>query len=400
MAAACVAVAGSTADERLVELSRDGNETAFDAIVERYEQLLLRHCTRMLGRAAAQDAVQDTFLIAWIALRAGAEVRALRAWLFTIAHRKALNALSDKRRSWAQLPESLTHGHSSADTANQFARMCDVLAAVARLPEDQREALVQSAVHGGSGHQIARALGVDEPTVRQLVHRARAKVREAAAACLVPPALLIRLARRASHATRRLGGRVLAEPAQTAATARLLKIGATAVVGIALVGSGTLRVIALRHHATSIAHASIKTEPDRLDGAARALRVTSTPVASGLPAPTTERSTSAYDRPASATGRLVSSTGVPATATLRPTGTQLHNIVPPVVTTTGRLAPPVKHTVAETTTVVQTVAQPMLTTATRALTAAASGVVPLGQAVSATGTTGSSGAVVNAVPGL
>jgi RNA polymerase sigma factor (sigma-70 family) len=402
MAAAYVAVVGATADERLVELSRDGNETAFDAIVERYEPLLLRHCTRMLDRAAAQDAVQDTFLIAWTALRVGAEVRALRAWLFTIAHRKALNALRDRRRTWAQLPESLTHGYSSADTADQFARMCDVLAAVAELPEDQREALVRSAVHGGSGQQVARALGVDEPTVRQLVHRARANVREAAAACLVPPALLARLARRAGHATSRVCGRVVINPAQTAATARLLKIGATAVVSIALVGSGTLRVITLGHHAPPIAHASQKPDPDHADVPARAPRVISIPDASGTPASTAEHATHAPDPPASVTSRLASSVAAaPASKPLRPTGALARDIVPSVVaTTTQQLTPTLQSTAANTTKAVQTVVEPTLTPATHTLTTAVSGLAAVGQTDPAGGSTGSLRVVANAVPGL
>ena len=84
-------------DERLVERCRAGSEEAFAAVVGRYEAALVRHCARIVGRSAAEDAVQEAFVAAWVALRAGAEVRGLRPWLFTIARRKALNARARKR---------------------------------------------------------------------------------------------------------------------------------------------------------------------------------------------------------------------------------------------------------------------------------------------------------------
>ena len=62
-----------TPDAELVERSRRGSETAFTAIVDRYEAPLTRHCARIVGRADAQDAVQDAFIAAWAALRDGAE---------------------------------------------------------------------------------------------------------------------------------------------------------------------------------------------------------------------------------------------------------------------------------------------------------------------------------------
>ena len=61
----------------------------------------------------------------------------------------------------------------------------------------QREALIGSALHGRSGTQLARQLGVTEPTVRQLVFRARGQLRRAMPACIAPPLAFLRLIRRA-----------------------------------------------------------------------------------------------------------------------------------------------------------------------------------------------------------
>lgn len=180
-------------DERLVERCRAGSEEAFTAVVARYEAALIRHCSRIVGRSAAEDAVQEAFVAAWVALRAGAEVRGLRPWLFTIARRKALNARAHNQPV-SELSEAIGGDRSAADQAAEAARAREALAALAALPMAQRDALVGSALLGISGEQLARQLGVGEPTVRQLVFRARARLREAA--CVASPLALARVIRR------------------------------------------------------------------------------------------------------------------------------------------------------------------------------------------------------------
>ena len=53
-------------DEQLVEASLQGSAAAFNEIVERYQQRLLRFLlTRSASRADAEDAIQDTFINAY-----------------------------------------------------------------------------------------------------------------------------------------------------------------------------------------------------------------------------------------------------------------------------------------------------------------------------------------------
>jgi RNA polymerase sigma factor (sigma-70 family) len=258
-------VAALRSDERLSQLSRSGDEAAFDQIVERYQGPLLRHCARVLGEAQAQDAVQDTFFTAWTALRAGVAVRALRPWLFTIAHRQALATLHDRGSRWSELPDTLTEGSSSADAVDRAARVREALAALAKLPADQRDALVSSAVHGRSGRQIARSLGLDEAAVRQLVHRARTSVRAAAAACLVPPILIGRSLRAGASWIRRLfpgGG-----SAGAFAGSKLIAVGAAAAVSAAAAGGAALQAgTSHRDHPGRGAERLVATRAARPDG--------------------------------------------------------------------------------------------------------------------------------------
>jgi RNA polymerase sigma-70 factor (ECF subfamily) len=224
--------AAATTDEELVERCRAGSEAAFAAIVARYELALTRHCARIVGRGVAEDAVQEAFVAAWVALRAGVEVRGLRPWLFTIARRTALR-LRARSRYTSELTDAIPGARSCAQDAEQAARAREALAALATLPTAQRDALVGSALHGRSGTQLARELGVTEATVRQLVFRARERLRIAAAACVAPPLALLRLIRRFAATAVKTG---TAQSSLAAGT--ILKAGVVLVFAAGAVGVG------------------------------------------------------------------------------------------------------------------------------------------------------------------
>src|SRR3954454_4846944 len=80
-------------DERLVALAREGHDPAFTAIVDRYRSPLERYYARILDPGRAEDAVQQTFVNAHIAMRANDDQLALKPWLYRIAHNSALNVL-------------------------------------------------------------------------------------------------------------------------------------------------------------------------------------------------------------------------------------------------------------------------------------------------------------------
>jgi RNA polymerase sigma factor (sigma-70 family) len=169
-------------DELLVERANAGDLAAFEAIVARHRPAMLARCRSVLDRDGAEDAVQHALLNAWNALRGGCEVQNLRAWLLTIARRCALQSLRSRGEPPVLISELYPGGPSPAEELDRDLRTRTALSAVAALPHVEREALVSTAIHGRSGREAADALGVSEGMVRQLVHRARVRVREAAAA--------------------------------------------------------------------------------------------------------------------------------------------------------------------------------------------------------------------------
>ncbi|MGH2837646.1 MAG: RNA polymerase sigma factor, partial [Thermoleophilaceae bacterium] len=179
-------------DARLIDMTRAGNDRAFEAIVARYKDALLRYCSRILPDGRGEDAVQQVFVNAYSALHRDTTPLALRSWLFGIAHNVSLNILRQRGSDHEPLE---VHGGTTEPTHTTIERrerFQEVLAAVAALPPGQRDAIVLRELEGRGHEEIARELGVTGGAARQLISRARNGVRQAAAA-IVPLPLVMRL---------------------------------------------------------------------------------------------------------------------------------------------------------------------------------------------------------------
>ena len=81
-------------DERLVALTRSGNQAAYEALVARYQARLLAFCRHMLGsREDAEDVLQEVFAAAFNAMIADERPLNVRPWLYRIARNRSLNHL-------------------------------------------------------------------------------------------------------------------------------------------------------------------------------------------------------------------------------------------------------------------------------------------------------------------
>jgi RNA polymerase sigma-70 factor (ECF subfamily) len=192
----------------LLGRARDGDESAFVALVERYQARVVRVAGAFVrSPAVAEDVAQD----AWMAVLEGLadfEGRgAFRSWLLSItanlARKRAkkearvmpLSAVNDDGEGLAAVDPSRFlgeterwAGHWSAppspwadpDRALSAAEVRTFLRGVIdALPEAQREVIVMRDIHQLEAPEVCSALGLSEANQRVLLHRARSRVRQA-----------------------------------------------------------------------------------------------------------------------------------------------------------------------------------------------------------------------------
>lgn len=161
-------------DRRLAARAGEGDERAFDELVERHQDQLLRFVARRFRPDLAEDAVQEALLSAHRALIGGTQPTDVRAWLSTIAWRRALDLA---RRERDALPLDAGVASKVADDpevrALQAHELGRVVAAMSELPERQRTALKLSALEGRSLEEIGSVLDVPADTAKSLVARSR-----------------------------------------------------------------------------------------------------------------------------------------------------------------------------------------------------------------------------------
>ncbi|MHB8693345.1 MAG: RNA polymerase sigma factor [Solirubrobacteraceae bacterium] len=166
-------------------LARAGHERAFEVLVDRYRRDLLTHARGLLTDVGpAEDAVQQAFLQAWLALERGTEVTDVKSWLHRITHNASLRLIPDPVSEHAELPESLAGAGTPHDHVEQRMAARDALAGVAALPALQREVVVLTALDGRRQDEVAAQLGLTDGAVRGLLYRARVTLRNAAGALI------------------------------------------------------------------------------------------------------------------------------------------------------------------------------------------------------------------------
>jgi len=126
----------------------------------------------------AEDLTEQTFLQAYRHFeRAQRESRGrpLRPWLIRIAHNLAANYYRDRsRKPQTQLEDAslLSAPHDTETLVEGREELQAVLAGVAQLPDDRREALIMRFALGMDNREIARTLGRSEGATKVLIHRA------------------------------------------------------------------------------------------------------------------------------------------------------------------------------------------------------------------------------------
>jgi RNA polymerase sigma factor (sigma-70 family) len=149
----------------------------FQRFLDTHRDVVWRFLVCSVGPVEAEDCFQETFMSA---LRAYPRLRAdsnLRAWVLTIAHRKALDAYRARKRRALPLAEPAAvdaRAQAAPDTGDD-----GLWEAVGGLPARQRAAVVLRYVADMPHREIAAAIGCSEEAARRSLHEGLSKLRKA-----------------------------------------------------------------------------------------------------------------------------------------------------------------------------------------------------------------------------
>lgn len=177
-------------DAELVRTAWGGDATSLGILLERHQAPLYALALRFLGHSAdAQDAVQDTFLIALRTIDRLREPEAAGGWLRGILRNVCLRRLRERKQGEILFEEELPRGvgsglllESSVEEAIDRLAMREwVWSALGRLPEDLQVTAMLRYFGGqcSSYEEISATLGVPMGTVKSRLNTVKLRLAEA-----------------------------------------------------------------------------------------------------------------------------------------------------------------------------------------------------------------------------
>jgi len=182
-------------DRQTVTRVLEGDFTAFETLVEKYQGRLFRHLRKMVGdNQQAEDLLQETFLSAYRGLKGFTGNSSLSTWLFKIATNNALMFLRKHRPELIEYADEikvdldypfLTASPEFADSPLEILLSREgreqIEQAIEALPLIYRTVIVLRDVEGFSLQEVSEITDASITAVKSRLHRARSAVREALA---------------------------------------------------------------------------------------------------------------------------------------------------------------------------------------------------------------------------
>lgn len=178
-------------DDDLVAAVRTGSEAAFKELQKLYSNRLYNRILSITrNHEDAEDALQDTFMRVFLALRSFQGRSHLSTWLTRIAINSALMVIRRRCRAYAQISFTLPseseadyHEFEVRDSAPTPEEICDLkqrsdrmFSAINRLDPTLRNAIGIQITKGCSLKEMAHTLDVSVAAVKARLHRARKKL--------------------------------------------------------------------------------------------------------------------------------------------------------------------------------------------------------------------------------
>jgi RNA polymerase sigma-70 factor (ECF subfamily) len=162
-------------DTDLIRKARGGNVEAYNLLISRWEKRVYNYLLRIVGdREEALDLSQDVFLKAYQNLRKLDDAARFAPWLFRIAHNEAFSSFRKRRpeRETPGQPEFTGDERAAVAPVFPIELSIAVTTALAKLPEEQREAVILKIYQGFKFEEMAEILACPVSTVKSRLYTA------------------------------------------------------------------------------------------------------------------------------------------------------------------------------------------------------------------------------------
>lgn len=164
-------------DREAVKRCLEGDPSAFETLVDRYQNVLFTVAFRLLGDyEEARDAAQNTFLKVYDKLSTFDQQQRFFSWMYRILVNECLNAR--RRPALQRLDDDGPKAGTAPDAVETRERRRDVKAAILALPPAYREVIVLRHFAAMSYEDMSAAIGVPAKTVKSRLYSARQQLAE------------------------------------------------------------------------------------------------------------------------------------------------------------------------------------------------------------------------------
>lgn len=188
-------------DVRLMLRFQEGDEDGFLKLFSKYQSRIINFCFRFCGdKTLAEDLAQDVFLRVYQGARRYRPEAKFVTWLYRIAVNVCLNETRKQKKNW--LFRSMDQPRATADSDGRMPEYADernvsaeeemalrdrdekIKAALKKLPDEQRAAVLLRIYDDFSYREIADQMAVSEGKVKTLIFRGRQQMKEILKDCL------------------------------------------------------------------------------------------------------------------------------------------------------------------------------------------------------------------------
>ena len=165
---------------RLVERAASGDIEAFGKLYTIHVERIYRYVFyQVKDKMTAEDITEEVFIKAWRAIDScKGRGETFSSWLYRIAHNCTIDTLRSRQKRLAMETEATADVSYSKQEAEVSLKRRELLEAIARLPQNQKQVIVLKFIEGLDNQEIGQVMNKNQGAIRVLQMRALAALRQ------------------------------------------------------------------------------------------------------------------------------------------------------------------------------------------------------------------------------